>query len=167
MTARESYVYGWVYGRLEQAIADSGNTYDVSGEKFGQACMRPHHEFARIHSAAIQCHALTGEVQAAIGAALDEVYIIDGEISSGPEPVQSLDLQGCWQLGYYKSQSGAPLPPPKPDTFDIGLRRKIKNLTQSQLAEQIGVDQSIISRWEQGNANPSPENLAKLHEILD
>ena len=39
-------------------------------------------------------------------------------------------------------------------------------LTQAQLADAMGVDQAVISRWESGRVGPNAENLAKLKELL-
>ena len=39
-------------------------------------------------------------------------------------------------------------------------------MTQVQLADAMGVEQAVISRWESGKVCPNKENLAKLKEIL-
>ena len=44
--------------------------------------------------------------------------------------------------------------------------RKQKNLTQKQLAELIGVKNSIISFYEIGDRFPSPEVIIKLAAVL-
>lgn len=44
--------------------------------------------------------------------------------------------------------------------------RKQKNLTQKQLAELIGVKNSIISFYEVGDRFPSPEIIMKLSAVL-
>ena len=44
--------------------------------------------------------------------------------------------------------------------------RKEKNLTQKQLAAQIGVRNSIISFYEVGDRIPSPEIIIKLASVL-
>lgn len=45
--------------------------------------------------------------------------------------------------------------------------RKSKNLTQAQLAKRIGTKQSVISRLEIGNANPTLEFLKKMAGALN
>ncbi|WP_312644726.1 helix-turn-helix transcriptional regulator [Hydrogenoanaerobacterium sp.] len=40
--------------------------------------------------------------------------------------------------------------------------RKIKGLTQSQLAQQLGVSASAVGMYEQGRREPDHETLAKL-----
>lgn len=42
-----------------------------------------------------------------------------------------------------------------------------KELTQQQLADRVGVDQSAVVRWEQGKANPTVENLVSMAGILE
>lgn len=45
--------------------------------------------------------------------------------------------------------------------------RKRKNLTQSQLAKLVDVDQTAISQWETGRTKPTIDNLVLLSNILD
>lgn len=45
--------------------------------------------------------------------------------------------------------------------------RKGKNLTQTQLAKKIGTKQSVISRLEIGNANPTLDFLKKIADALN
>ena len=45
--------------------------------------------------------------------------------------------------------------------------RKSRNMTQKELAERTGIDQSDISKIETGNANPSLNTLKRLAEGLD
>ncbi|MCD8346573.1 MAG: helix-turn-helix domain-containing protein [Lachnospiraceae bacterium] len=46
-----------------------------------------------------------------------------------------------------------------------GLRKE-RNLTQKQLAELVGVQNSIISFYEVGDRIPSPEMIIKLAKVL-
>ena len=48
------------------------------------------------------------------------------------------------------------------------MLRKFKDLTQEQLALQIGVSVRTISRWETGKEKPklSPEQFKKLGKVL-
>ncbi len=41
------------------------------------------------------------------------------------------------------------------------------NITQTALAEEIGVDQCTIGRWEEGVVEPYPSSLKKLEEYFD
>lgn len=45
--------------------------------------------------------------------------------------------------------------------------RKKCNMTQKQLAEKTGIDQSDISKIETGNANPALSTLKRLAEGMD
>lgn len=45
------------------------------------------------------------------------------------------------------------------------LRRQ-KGLSQSELAEQLGVSRILISRWESEAVKPSPKNMAKIGEFF-
>lgn len=40
--------------------------------------------------------------------------------------------------------------------------RKNRNLSQAELAEAIGVDQTAVHLWESGKTKPRIENLMKL-----
>ena len=52
--------------------------------------------------------------------------------------------------------------------FPAGLRqvRVSSGLTQSELAEMLGVDQATVSRWERGAQMPDAEMQTKLRDIL-
>ena len=45
--------------------------------------------------------------------------------------------------------------------------RKNSNMTQKELAERTGIDQSDISKIETGNANPSLSTLKRLADGMD
>lgn len=54
-----------------------------------------------------------------------------------------------------------------PVTADqIRAHRKAKGWTQAELAARIGVDRSLISRWERGDRLPSPPEEGKLRALL-
>lgn len=50
----------------------------------------------------------------------------------------------------------------------LGLKfaRIRKNLTQQELADMIGVNKLMISRYELGNAKPSIDKLFRMADIL-
>lgn len=49
----------------------------------------------------------------------------------------------------------------------ISERRKIKKLTQMELAEKLGVSNRTISKWENGNSLPDYSIIHDLCEVLD
>ena len=44
--------------------------------------------------------------------------------------------------------------------------RKLLDLSQQQLADLLGVSRRIVSDWENGRAQPHPNNFAALEKIL-
>ena len=150
MTTREAYVFGWVFGRLNP----DGDT--------ALAAMRPYSANAQAISSAHRAGILKGELDKAIGAALCQIDDVEAPMQGGSEKVQPLENQSSWQLGYYAGRAGKPLT----GDFDIAAARKKKGLTQAQLAEMIGVDQALVSRWESGRVKPNAESMQKLREVL-
>lgn len=49
---------------------------------------------------------------------------------------------------------------------NIRVARDSAGLTQRQLAELLGVDQMLVSKWERGKHSPSRENFEALAEAL-
>lgn len=53
---------------------------------------------------------------------------------------------------------------------DFGTRikclRKADNLTQSQVAQRLGVSKAVISSYENGTRQPSYTNLVKLSQLF-
>src|SRR5688572_20933197 len=54
------------------------------------------------------------------------------------------------------------------EDIDVSLRRQREalRLTQQELAARLGVSFATINRWEQGHAQPSRANLAKLSRLF-
>ena len=54
---------------------------------------------------------------------------------------------------------------------DIGTRikklRKIKNLTQQQLANRINVSSQVVSNWEREYSNPDHDDISRLAKVLE
>ena len=49
----------------------------------------------------------------------------------------------------------------------ISELRKQHNMSQGQLANQLGVSRQAISKWENGQSSPDTANLITLSEIFD
>lgn len=158
MTNREAYVFGWVFGRLNAEAFPNSVGGDVS-----LAPQRPYSSSAKVISDAHRLGLLKGALDQQIGEALCEIHSIEPPMDGGSEKCQPLEIQGSWQMGYYAGKGKRPL---VSDEFDISAARKAKKLTQAQLADQMGVDQALVSRWESGKVSPNKDNLAKLKEIL-
>lgn len=157
MTNREAYVFGWVFGRL-----NAGAEEDIGGDTT-LACQRPFSASAKVVSDAQRLGILKGNLNNQVGEALCEIVSIEPEMDGGSEKCQPLEIQGSWQLGYFAGRDKRPL---AGEAFDISAARRAKKLTQAQLADQMGVDQALVSRWESGKVSPNAGNLDKLKEIL-
>lgn len=48
----------------------------------------------------------------------------------------------------------------------IKARREEQGLTQTYLAEKLGIDKSAVSKWENGVANPRADKLRELAGLL-
>lgn len=154
LSTRQAYVLGWVFGIITRASGDQ----DIGGP-IELAAQRPFTGMAKIIFAAHQTRLLTKELDEQIAEALMEI----NQAPDGNEPVQSLENQGAWDLGYYAGKSGRPL---SSDAFDIAAARKRKKLTQAQLADTIGVTQAQVSKWESGKVSPNKEHLKKIKDAL-
>lgn len=51
--------------------------------------------------------------------------------------------------------------------MELRTLRKEKGLTQVQLAQMVHVDQTAISQWERGIAQPRLKNCLQLAQILE
>lgn len=49
----------------------------------------------------------------------------------------------------------------------IKERREELGMTQTELADKLGIGQSSVASWEIGRAMPSAGNLLKLSQVLD
>lgn len=49
----------------------------------------------------------------------------------------------------------------------IASKRSEKGLTQSQLAELVGVSRKTVVRWERGLVRPTNSHLLRLVAVLD
>lgn len=53
------------------------------------------------------------------------------------------------------------------DGTAIATGRRTLNLTQTQLAERLGVAQTAVSQWERGEVAPSIKNILLAADALD
>ena len=50
---------------------------------------------------------------------------------------------------------------------NLQILRKMKNMSQEQLAERLDVSRQAVSKWESGNGYPETEKLISICEIFD
>ena len=160
MTNREAYVFGWVFGRLVKAAEEQFKEIDRG---ILDPAARPYSANAKIISAAHTEKLLTKELDMQIGEALCEIKNVSPPMEGGSEKVQPMEIRGQWFFGYYAGLGKYPL---AEETFDIAAARKARKMTQQKLADAMGVDQALVSRWESGKVSPNKDNLEKLKEIL-
>lgn len=48
----------------------------------------------------------------------------------------------------------------------LALLRKQRGMTQLELAEKLDISRQAVSRWEQGTAEPSTENLIRIGQLF-
>ena len=174
MTNAEAFAVGWVYGRIVQA---------TGAEPDPNAARQPYTYLGRLMVSHAAPGMVSSDLSAQIGAALASIDTMDIPIGGETEAVQPSEIhrkpdtaarqaragacapseiQSAWSLGYFSGFGGRPLD----QGFDIAAARKKKKLTQAKLAEMMGVDQGLVSRWESGKVTPNAENMRCLREIL-
>jgi transcriptional regulator with XRE-family HTH domain len=55
---------------------------------------------------------------------------------------------------------------PTPFSEKLRLVLKILSMSSVQLASELGIDKSVVSRWLKGAVQPSPHNLARLSALI-
>jgi transcriptional regulator with XRE-family HTH domain len=50
---------------------------------------------------------------------------------------------------------------------NIKAARKAKGMSQFDFAEQVGVDQTTVSRWERGKAIPTENSKVRIGEVVE
>lgn len=158
-----AYIFGRCYG-LQNMLA--GSKYDPTAKKIQDAVQRPFSGFAAINSYLVANGKMTEEANRRIAELVSEVKDIDLEPGE-PEPILPLEQQSSWWLGYYHEQGrhGAPAGGGKTYGDTMAERRKAKGMSQLELAEKVGTQQSTISRIEKGQMMPGVW-LEKIEEAL-
>lgn len=158
-----AYIFGRCYG-LQNMLA--GSKYDPTAKKIQDAVQRPLSGFAEINRYLIANGKMTEEASRRIAELVSEVKDIDLEPGE-PESTLPLEQQSSWWLGYYHEQGqyGDPSGGRKTYGDTIAKRRKAKGMSQLELAEKVGTQQSTISRIEKGKMMPGVW-LEKIEESL-
>ena len=158
-----AYIFGRCYG-LQNMLA--GSKYDPTAKKIQDAVQRPLSGFAAINSYLVVNGKMTEEANRRLSELVSEVKDIDLEPGE-PEPILPLEQQSSWWLGYYheQGQHNAPAAGGKSYGDALAERRKAKGMSQLELAEKVGTQQSTISRIEKGQMMPGAW-LKKIEEAL-
>lgn len=158
-----AYIYGRCYG-LQNMLA--GPKYDPTAKKIQDAVQRPLSGFAAINSYLVANGKMTEGANRRIAELVSEIKDIDLEPGE-PEPILPLEQQSSWWLGYYHEQGqyGDPAGGGKPYGDTMAERRKAKGMSQLELAEKVGTQQSTISRIEKGQMMPGVW-LEKIEAVL-
>ena len=152
MEVKEAYALGYAYGLVESKIPD----YDKNGFKAGAAASRPFNFMGQLLVEAYR----RGVISKELSDSLSEVLSDTGGGPEGEIEVQQpLPIQNAWQRGYKTAKSGKPY-------YDIAKRREDVGVSQEELAGELGVPQSSVSRWESGKVHPRPEKLAQIKQVL-
>lgn len=80
---------------------------------------------------------------------------VSGEVAFGPEAVRLLD----------RVRALAMRTPPAPTPNYIRTLREALGLTQTALAERLGVDKMTVARWEWGKVRPSRDSVRALDKL--
>ena len=106
---------------------------------------------------------ISNDLEKQITATLEKINCCEITLNKDSEKLQPLEFQGRWLIGYFRGLNSKPLPDMQ---IDIKAMRKQKGLSQSALARQLEVAQTVVSKWETGKSKPSQIMLDKLHNIL-
>lgn len=150
-----AYIFGRCYG-LQNMLA--GSKYDPTAKKIQDAVQHPLSGFAAINSYLIANGKMTEEANRRIAELLENVNEIDGEPGE-PEKILPLEQQSSWWLGYYHEIADHQKKNPNRSEIKtygetVAQRRKAKGMSQVELAEKIGTQQSTIARIERGQMLP-------------
>lgn len=162
MTSKEAYTLGWIYGKLTSVLTEEEYIeFDRTGIKLCNAAKHPLENISMLHEYVIQKHKINN--------VFDDIMNAMTNINISNISTNSLlpALQGNWWIGYYHAKSGNKLPSFDDIGYDLKEKRKKKGLTQSELAQALNVDQSVISKWENGSVFINEEQLKKIKSILD
>lgn len=161
-----AYIFGRCYG-LQNMLA--GPKYDPTAKKIQDAVQRPLSGFVAINIYLVASGKMTEKANRRIAELISEVKDIDLELGE-PEPILPLELQSSWWLGYYHEIADRQKKNPARSEIKtygetVAQRRKAKGMSQVELAEKIGTQQSTIARIERGQMLPD-KWMSKIDAVL-
>lgn len=147
----------YVLGRLFRILMDSARQRGANSSELENASHNPMAGIGYAYNLVIKLHKLNRDLENKVSALFEDIEPEELDFRQSP----SLELQNSFMLGYEKGARGLL------DKSKIADARKKAGITQSQLAEKIGVQQKDISRWENGIVIPSAQRLKQIAETLD
>lgn len=156
MTNREVFVLGWLYGTIAKEVPEFVQPVDVASRK-------PIAAIAELVLKLEISGKLTKLIHRKIVFTSKEVDLLTKDMNDCLDFV----LQKEWLLGFFSGRAGELFPTlvNNPDNHVKQLRKE-NGLTQHQLAEALGVSQSVLSRVESGNEKLYLKYKDKIEEIL-
>lgn len=146
----------YVLGRLFRVLMDAARARGANPSELENATHNPMASIGYAYNLVMKLHKLTPETEKKVAALLDQIEPEEVTFTQSP----SLEMQSNFMAGYQMGDNGLFVSSP------IATFRKNAKLTQTQLAEKIGVSQKDISRWENGIVKPSVSSLKQLSEAL-
>lgn len=147
----------YVMGRLFRILMDASRERGANRAELENATHNPMAAIGTAYTRLIKLHKLTPDLERKIFALLEPIEPDDMNFNTSP----SLEMQSSFMVGYEIGDHGLF------KISKISERRKAADMTQSELAQKIGVSQKDISRWENGVVNPSTNSLKQLAIALN
>lgn len=153
----EAYVTGYCYGLLSNVV---GEDYDPRHGRYRIALLKPWIGFTEIQKYAMARGLVTFDLQMTISELMSTI----DATSVSPLETANCYANSYWSNAYNLARAGYPIP--NVVDIDISYARRLKKLTQEELAEKVGTTVDIIKAWEKGDMKPSTEYKEKLKEVL-
>lgn len=152
-STKDMYLMGQIYHSLLDILNPGGSNSYPSADTFPV-------KYILMVLPRVKASKIPKQVDAAIREIMDNIDPEDMEgLMSGKYP-SPMDLRMNWVMGYARYKDLTDLSP-------ITKLRKERGMSQTDLAEKIGVAQKDVSRWENKYSKPNAGNLKKLAEALE
>lgn len=146
----------YIFGRLFKILMDAARPRGANQAELENASHNPGAAIGYAYNLIMKLHKLTPDLDKKISALLEQIDVDDMIFKTSP----SLDMQCAFMSGFQVGDRGLL------EKSSIAEFRKMAKLTQTQLADKMGVSQKDISRWENGIVRPSTQSLKQLADAL-